>query len=463
MAHPWHIRLQQSLQQSLLTLCPHCGAEFPLTKGLTEQLREHLLAEERGRFDTERARLQRMVAEEREAIETERKTLRKQLREEARKDAQADAQTTIADLQQNVDANKKKLAAAQQAELGLRAENRRLNDRVAEQELENARTADAARKEARNEAERVSAVKIRASEDRIEQLTREIDKLKQKADAPSRLGEGVPNQKVFGETLKLGFPDDIIEVIRRGQAGVDVNQTVQTPNRQRVGLMSWENKHAMQWKDEWIEKHRKDMRVKGSDLGIIVNNALPPSVEGCALIDGVWVCDYKTAPSLAAVLRFALLWVWGYRTANALREDAAGRIFDFLATGAFASRVVELLRGFRRMEEDLSKEKIAVTRMWGTREAELARAKGAIAAIIGELIGKGAELSPEVHDQFALPGNASDVELAVPGNAPVVELPSGGLARTCQKCGDQFRHLARPGRPPLLCPACREPGNPRSA
>ena len=450
----WHVSAAVETGDNPIVVCPHCNKSFPLTEALTHEAREQLLAQEREQLDAQREEMRLFVTQEQERLEAQ----REQIREEVRQEVREEIGVELSDLQARAEEEKRRVSEAQEKELELRKANRELRQRLDEQELAQERERDQLDAQLREEYEQTNAVRLKEKEDHIERLNAQITELKRKADSPFRLAEGIPNQEVFAESLRHLFPYDDIRVIPRGQAGADVIHGVHSSSGQRCGSLFWECKRAGTWQAEWLDKLAKDQAGAEGDVGVIVSEVLPAGMKGCGQIGPIWVCNYATAPALAMALRSGLVEVASYRTANALRQDAAGRVFDYISTGGFAPRVLELCRGIGHMQEELHKEKQAMTRLWGQRGKELERCVNSIARLVGELLGVGAEIAPEVRSETALPAETPIGALAGPEPSS-----AEGSSRICRDCGQPFPHDPHRGRPPLVCPECRGEDNRRSA
>ena len=383
----------ESGADALVVVCPSCDYNFPLADGLAPQARELLLAVEQDKLNAQWEEMRLSLAQQLEQLEDEREQIkmslaveqdqlnaereemrlslahqveqleaeREQSREELRHELHEEVQVQLKDLKASAEEKTRKLSEAQEMELALRKANRELRQQVDDQNLAQQRERDELDAQLREEYEQANAVRLKEKEDHIERLGAQIAELKRKADSQSRLAEGVPNQEVFADLLRHQFPHDDIQVVRRGQAGADVIQVVYSPSGQRWGTIRWECKRAANWQGEWVDKVTKDA---GDDVGVLVSEVLPAGMKDCGQVGTVWVCNYVAARALAMALRHGLVQVAGYRAANALRQDAEGKVFDYIATGGFAPRVLELCRAIVHMQEQLRKERMAATRLW---------------------------------------------------------------------------------------------------
>ncbi len=160
----------------------------------------------------------------------------------------------------------------------------------------------------------------------------------------------------------------------------------------------------MRWDPNWPNKLAADREKAGSDAAVLVSTTLPPGIAGaCRLAEvGVWVVDFDHALTLASALRSALVELALHRRNNAARADAAGRVFDYVATGDFAQRVLDLGQDLTAQQSCLDKERHALTQVWAARQKSLDRSWITVAALIGDFEGLGAQLPTEVRFEFPL-------------------------------------------------------------
>ena len=75
------------------------------------------------------------------------------------------------------------------------------------------------------------------------------------------------------------FPLDSIEDIKKGAAGGDCIQIVNTINRPNCGSIYYESKRTKAFGGDWIEKFKSDMRAKGVAVGVLVTQPMPKDMD----------------------------------------------------------------------------------------------------------------------------------------------------------------------------------------
>ena len=125
---------------------------------------------------------------------------------------------------------------------------------------------------------------------------------------------------------------------------------------------------------------------------MIVSAELPAGMDSSGLVDGIWVTDFVHAPTLAAGLREAVTTAWRHRLANAGRDDAAAKVYDYIATGGFADRYAAAERALDAQLETLRKEKRYYAQSWAQREQQIEKTRANLVGMVADLVRIGAEL-----------------------------------------------------------------------
>jgi hypothetical protein len=370
--------------QAQVITCPHCGQRFPLSEALAEELARHVLA---GKEPALRAQIARdMSARYAGDLQALQDRLREQ--EEARRH-DTEVIRKLREDEITLRQERRQLESDQEA---LRLEKERMRDEIREQERAEAdrRAGERAESELLKKDE-AHAVQVRELEDKLKRVNDQLEEARRKGATGSRQEEGYSRQDLFAEELARRFPADEILATPRGTAGADVSQAVRLGGRE-CGLVVWECKRAAKWNGAWIGKLAEDAARAGASLAVIVSEELPAGLDGSGMVDGVWVTDYQHALTLAAGLREAVITAWRYQLASAGRDDTAGKVYDYIATGGFADRYAAAERALDAQLETLRKEKQYYARSWAQREQQIDKTRDNLTGMVADLIRAGAEL-----------------------------------------------------------------------
>lgn len=390
--------------------CPNCKTEIKLTESLAAPLIESTRRDYEKRLalkDTDIAKKEELLRDREEAVSRAKQTIDEQVAEklllerakivtEESKKAKLALQTDIdqktrelAELQDVLNQREVKLAEAQKAQADLIRQKRELDDAKRELELTvEKRVQDglyATREQAKKEAEEGLKLKVMEAEQTIVSMQIQIEELKRRAEQGSQQLQGEVQELELETLLRAKFPRDTIEPVPKGEFGGDTLHRIIGPLGQLCGTILWESKRTKNWSDGWLVKLRDDQRAAKAEIAVIVSQVLPKSVESFDLIDGVWVTHSRSMLSAAVALRHSLIEVASARLALEGQQTKTEMVYQYLTGPRFRHRVQAIVEAFSSMQEDLDKEKKAITKQWAKREEQIERVMGATVGMYGDL------------------------------------------------------------------------------
>ncbi len=390
--------------------CPNCKTEIKLTESLAAPLIESTRRDYEKRLalkDTDIARKEESLREREEAVTKAKQAIDDQVAEklllerakivtEESKKAKLALQSDIdqkarelTELQEVLTQRNAKLAEAQKAQADLIRQKRELDDAKRELELTvEKRVQDgllATREQAKKEAEESLKFKVMEKEQTIASMQTQIEELKRRAEQGSQQLQGEVQELELEALLRTKFPRDTIEPVPKGEFGGDALQRVMGPLGQVCGTILWESKRTKNWSDGWLVKLRDDQRTAKADIAIIVSQTLPKDVESFDLVDGIWVTNAKSVFSLAVALRHSLIELAAARQALDGQQTKTEMVYQYLTGPRFRHRVEAIVEAFSSMQEDLDREKKAITKQWAKREEQIERVMQATVGMYGDL------------------------------------------------------------------------------
>jgi hypothetical protein len=402
-------------------VCPNCRNEIRLTESLAaplladarKQFEQQLAAKEAdfGRREAQLRQTQDELAKAREAIDDQ---VAAKLKAERAAIAEAEAKKArlaladelgqrdrqLADLQQILATNSAKLAEAQQAQTEMLRKQRELDDAKREVELTVEKKVQenlsAVRDKARLEAEDALKFRVTEKEAQISGMQRQIEELRRKAEQSSQKLQGEALEIELESLLRSRFPRDLIEPVPNGEFGGDVLHRVLGPAGQICGTILWEAKRTKNWSDGWLAKLRDDQRAAKAEIGLIVSGVLPKGVENFDLVDNIWVAEPRFAVPLAIALRESLIGIASSRQAQEGQQTKMEMVYQYLTGPRFRHRIDAIVEKFTDMQEDLSRERKMMMRIWSKREEQLLGVLDSTAGLYGDLQGIAGRAMPEI-------------------------------------------------------------------
>ena len=367
--------------------CPNCKTEIKLTESLAAPLLEATRIDFEKRLRQKDTDLAAKLKEEAGKIATE----------EARKaklalSGELDQKTrAVVELEKTLTENNAKLAEAQKAQADLLRKQRELDTKLREADLSVEKRVqeglNATREQARKEVEGELKLKVAEKEQTITSMQKQIEELKRRAEQGSQQLQGEVMELELENLLRTRFPRDTIEPVPKGVHGGDVLHHVLGPLGQPCGTILWESKRTKNWSDGWLVKLREDQREAKAEVAILTSVALPKGVETFELIESVWVTHPRVAIPLATTLRQSLVDLAAARQASEGQQTKTEMVYQYLTGPRFRQRVQAIVEGFSSMQEDLDKEKRAITKQWAKREEQINNVMLGTVGMYGDLQG----------------------------------------------------------------------------
>ena len=369
--------------------CPKCHTEIPLTEAISHQVEERLRHEFEEVQRNMTADHERSLAAKGAELQTQLAKERSKIAAAAELHAREKVGTELGDLAARVEEQVALRREAEDRELVLRKEKRTLQDEREAMELEVERKLDAEREvvvsattERLAEAHRMQ---IREKDLTLEQMRKRIDELQAAADQKRSGLQGEVLEREIEDILREAFPADRIVPVKSGKRGADVLQSIRSPSGLHCGSLLWESKNAKNWSNGWVAKLKDDQQAEKADVAIIVTGAMPEGVRRMALYNGVWVCDFASATTLATVLRVAMTQIAQVHRVNANRDQARDEVYEYVCGTDFQHRVTNIVTAAVDMKDDLDAERRSIERSFAKRERHLETMVRNGAGMYGEL------------------------------------------------------------------------------
>lgn len=392
--------------------CPSCQITFEPTDALREQLQKDLRkqmtdwkAQQLKDFEQKEAELLRQKEQQEKDFALKLEQQRAQLaaviaKEQEEKIAAQYAQQIKILNQANLE-NEAKLKEARDKELDflkkmqeLKHKEEELDIKIQQQLLEErAKLSEVLRKEEEERQkikEQEFQFKLKELEQQLEQQRKLAEEMRRKAEQGSMQLQGEIQELLLESLLRQRFPFDLVEEIGKGVRGGDCVQVVRNQFGQECGKILYESKRTNTFSNDWIEKVKADMRSKGADVAVIVSQALPKDINSFGLKDGIWICSFKEADTLALILREQILKVFQVTQNSEHKTDKMSLLYQYLTSNEFSEQWKAMREGFQAMKNSIQKERDAMEKLWKAREKQLekillnaAQIKGSVEGISG--------------------------------------------------------------------------------
>lgn len=369
--------------------CPKCRTEIPLNEAISHQVEERLRLELEETHRTMQSEHTQALAEKDAEHQSQLAEARAAIMATAEARASEKVGHELRDLSARVDEQASLRREAEERELGLLKEKRALQDERQALDLEVERKLEAERSRVvsatTDRLEEAHRLKLREKDLTLEQMGKRIDDLQAAADQKRSGLQGEVLEREIEDVLREAFPTDRIAPVKSGKRGADVLQSVLSPRGLECGSLLWESKNAKNWSHAWVEKLRSDQQAERAEVAIIVTTALPEGVHRMAPYNGIWVCDFASATTLATALRIALLEIGQARVIDANRAQALDEVYEYLCGKDFQHRITNTVTAALVMKSDLDAERRTTERSLAKREKQIEILLRNSAGMYGEL------------------------------------------------------------------------------
>jgi len=370
------------------THCPNCGHDIDVNELLYQQLDEQARRKYQEQLSTEQAKLstqQQELLEQQAALKA---TVEEQVNEslkakaaemqtKLRAQAEQDQAERIQEMQTELADKTKKVVELNKAKSQIERLTREKDAQrsAIELEVEKKFSLELAEQSTKIQKQVADEVKFKVAEKEqvINQLKDQLSEAQRKADQGSMQIQGEVQELAIEDWLRANFPLDTISEIKKGASGADTLQVVNTHSRADCGTIYYESKRTKAFSPAWIAKFKTDIQEKGADMGVLVTQIMPDSMESLGQIDGVWVCTFDEFKNLSQILRESLIQLDQALLTQDNKGDKMGMLYDYLTGNEFRMQIEAIVEGFTQLKSDLESEKRSMQGIWKKREKQIER------------------------------------------------------------------------------------------
>jgi len=211
-------------------------------------------------------------------------------------------------------------------------------------------------------------LKLRAKDEQINQMRRDIESAKRKADQGSMQVQGETLEFAIESWLESQFAFDNVEEVKKGAFGADCVHTIHTRELQNCGVICYESKNTKAWSDGWITKLKQDMLKVNADIGVLVTSVYPNNMDRMGFVDGIWVCNLDEFKGSVSLLREGLIRVHKSTQREENRGDKMTLLYNYLTGNEFQLQLKSIVDGFVSMQAELDKERRSLMASWKRRQ-----------------------------------------------------------------------------------------------
>lgn len=355
--------------------CPNCGHAINVNELLYHQLSEQVQKEYGAKVSLLEKREQQLTESIDQGVKKKLAAEKSQLEKKIKAELTSENAEAIRILEEKLGEKSKELQEFNKLKIELSQVKREKDELKSTIEAEAQERFNNLLKEERGkimtQVEKEMELKLADKDGTIEKLLQQTKEMQRKIEQGSMQVQGESQEVAIEEYLKVNFPLDIIDEIKKGARGADSLQTINTRTRQNCGSVYYESKRTKEFQEGWIQKFKEDMRLKNATVGAIVTDAMPKDMQRLGQRDGVWICTYPEFKGLCYVLRETVIM---YSDALATQENKGEKmvmLYDYLCSSEFQREISAIVEAFTQMESDLQSEQRSMAMIWKKRHKQI--------------------------------------------------------------------------------------------
>jgi hypothetical protein len=370
--------------------CPNCQIEIDVNKILYHQLEDELKQKslmDKQKLEKENRKREKVLEKKFEMLQAQEEKFEESLKKATKEQVEREKQKLHDELKKELLLEQSESMALLKKELNEKSEQvKELNNskiEIAKLKREKEEIAFKAKAEAQLalseelilEKEKIlkaleaqNELKMKAKDEQLEQIKRELDNAQRKVEQGSMQLQGEALELAIEFWLSSQFPFDSIEEVKKGAFGADCIQTVHTREAQNCGIICYESKNTKAWSDAWIPKLKKDMLNIHADIGVLVTSVYPREMKRMGFVEGIWVCSLDEFKGSVSLLRESLIRLQQGVKKEENRTDKMSLLYSYMTGNEFLMQMTAIVDGFIKMKEELDKEKRSLMASWKRRE-----------------------------------------------------------------------------------------------
>lgn len=348
-------------------ICPKCAHHFNLNEVMNEQLELQLKEMEKQVNERAKTWKKQQESEFEQRLQKETELVRKQTTEQLNVQLQLVKKETEEKTNMLMEMEKRELTLLQEKD---KMEQREKNFEIEKEKFWLQKKAEAEAAIIKREQE-MHDLKMKEKDTQLESMKKTIDDLKRKSEQGSMQLQGEAQELLLEQVLRENFPFDVINEVKKGAEGADCIQLVRNNAGKECGQIIYESKRAKNWKSDWIDKLKNDMRSKGAHVAVLVTSAFPKEMTGFGVKDGIWICSFGDVISMATLIRNHIVQLYEIQKREENKGDKMQMLYDYLTGIEFRGQLEAIVEGFKAMRDGITKERLQMEKIWKEREKQL--------------------------------------------------------------------------------------------
>lgn len=237
---------------------------------------------------------------------------------------------------------------------------------------------------------------LNAMKIQYERMAIKLNELSTKTEKDVEL-KGEAQELYIEQLLEKNFPNDDVELIKKGVNGHDCTLKINEGKREGIGSIAFESKDTKEFQERWVAKLHQDMINHNIDFGIIASRATPKNFQHIEWrMDKrilIVQCKESSIIPTAEIIRELIVNEYKVKRISQLPDTKQSELYKRILNPSLGMQVRDLFRSYIIAQQLIDDDAKFAQRSRAKREQLISQQKKQILSIFGAISGDDSKLA----------------------------------------------------------------------
>ena len=237
---------------------------------------------------------------------------------------------------------------------------------------------------------------LNAMKIQYERMAIKLNELSTKTEKDVEL-KGEAQELYIEKLLEKNFPNDDVELIKKGANGHDCTLKINEGKREGIGSIAFESKDTKEFQERWVAKLHQDMINHNIDFGIIATRATPKNFQHIEWrMDKrilIVQCKESSIIPTAEIIRELIVNEYKVKRISQLPDTKQSELYKRILNPSLGMQVRDLFRSYIIAQQLIDDDAKFAQRSRAKREQLISQQKKQILSIFGAISGDDSKLA----------------------------------------------------------------------
>ena len=237
---------------------------------------------------------------------------------------------------------------------------------------------------------------LNAMKIQYERMSDKLNELSNKTEKDVEL-KGEAQELYIEQLLEKHFPNDDVELIKKGANGHDCTLKINEGKKEGIGSIAFESKDTKEFQERWVAKLHQDMINHNIDFGIIASRATPKNFQHIEWrMDKrilIVQCKESSIIPTAEIIRELIINEYKVKRISELPDTKQSELYKRILKPSLGMQVRDLFRSYIIAQQLVDDDAKFAQRSRAKREQLISQQKKQILSIFGAISGDDSKLA----------------------------------------------------------------------